>query len=172
MTPGCVSILAAMARNRVIGNNNRLPWYLSEDLKRFKSLTMGHTIVMGRKTYDSIGRVLPGRANVIVTNQLDLEIPGAIVVHTLADALRRCDPASENELFIIGGAKLYEQTIELAQRIYLTEIQQDFDGDAYFPDFNREKWMEISREKHVAEGNADERLEYHFVILERKKYLK
>lgn len=177
MNQVCISILVAMASNRVIGNHNTLPWHLSEDLKRFKSLTMGHAIIMGRKTYDSIGRILPGRINVVVTNQIKLEIPGAIVVHTVEDALKQHDLSvqQQDEIFIIGGARLYEQTLGLANRIYLTEIQQGFEGDAYFPEFDRNEWVEVSRERHKksgqldATGESNEQLEYHFVVYERKR---
>lgn len=168
-----VSLLAALAANRVIGKNNTLPWHLPEDLKRFKSLTMGHTIVMGRKTHESIGRVLPGRRNVVVSRQIDLIAPGAVVVHSLQAALEQGNSASAtaDELFIIGGAKLYEQTLALAQRMYLTEIQQDFEGDAYFPEFNCAEWIEVARERHMSAGTMP--LAYHFVVLERKcKYAK
>lgn len=172
MKPVRLSILAAVARNGVIGKCNTLPWHLPEDLKHFKSLTMGHTIIMGRKTYDSIGRILPGRTHVIVSHQTDLRIPGAIVVHTLEDALQQHEPNAlpqqESELFIIGGARLYEQTLGLVQRLYLTEIQQDFDGDAFFPEFDRCEWSETSRERHISDGKNGIPLEYHFVILDRK----
>ena len=163
-----VSLLAALAANRVIGKNNTLPWHLPEDLKRFKSLTMGHTIVMGRKTHESIGRVLPGRHNVVVSRQTGLIVPGAVVVHSLQAALEQVDSASAtaDELFIIGGAILYEQSLALAQRMYLTEIQKDFEGDARFPEFNRDDWIELSRERHVSAGTMQ--LTYHFVVLERK----
>ncbi|MCW5619131.1 MAG: dihydrofolate reductase [Nitrosomonas sp.] len=172
MKPVRLSILAAVARNGVIGKCNTLPWHLPEDLKHFKSLTMGHTIIMGRKTYASIGRVLPGRVNVIVTSQPDFRVPDAIVVHTLEAALQQREPGvlskQEDELFIIGGARLYEQTLGLVQRLYLTEIQQDFDGDAFFPEFDRREWSEISRERHISDGKTGIPLEYHFVILDRK----
>ncbi len=173
MTPVRLSILAAVARNGVIGKCNALPWYLPEDLKHFKSLTMGHTIIMGRKTYASIGRVLPGRTNVIVSSQTDLRIPDAIVVHTLEDALQQRAPDTlskqQRELFIIGGTRLYEQTLGLVQRLYLTEIQRDFDGDAFFPEFDRREWLEVSRERHMSNGKTGMPLEYHFVILDRKQ---
>ncbi len=170
MKPVRLSILAAVARNGVIGKCNTLPWHLPEDLKHFKSLTMGHTIVMGRKTYASIGRVLPGRTNVIVSHQTDFRIPDAIVAHTLEDALQQRGPDTlrqESELFIIGGARLYEQTLELAQRLYLTEIQREFDGDAFFPEFDRREWFEVSRERHISNGRTGMPLEYHFVIFDR-----
>ncbi len=168
MKPVHLSILAAVARNGVIGRHNALPWHLPEDLKHFKALTLGHTIIMGRKTYASIGRVLPGRVNVIVTRQQDFHAPDAIVVHTLEDALH-WQGGQNDALFIIGGARLYEQTLGLAQRLYLTEIQQDFEGDTFFPAFDRSDWIEASRERHVSDGKASMPLEYHFVVLDRKQ---
>ncbi len=168
MTPLHLSILVAMAKNRVIGRNNRLPWHLPADLKHFKFLTMGQTIVMGRKTYESIGKPLPGRANVIITRQMDYEVPGAMVVNSLEDALLICEETStgHSENFIIGGEKLYQQALKICQRMYITEIQRDFDGDVFFPEFDRNEWEETQRDKHIAE-DADN-LEYHFVVLERK----
>ena len=168
MTPLHLSILVAMAKNRVIGRNNRLPWHLTADLKHFKFLTMGQTIVMGRKTYESIGKPLPGRANVIITRQADYEVPGAMVVHSLEDALLICEETSNghSENFIIGGEKLYRQALKICQRMYITEIQRDFDGDVFFPEFDRSEWEETQRDKHIAENEGG--LEYHFVVLQRK----
>ena len=162
------SILVAMAKNRVIGRNNALPWQLSPDLKRFKQLTMGHHIVMGRKTYESIGRLLPGRTSVIVTRQPDYQVPGAIVAGSIAEALKVCSEGKEmnQESFVIGGAEIYQQALGLCQRMYVTEIQQEFDGDALFPEFDPQEWREISREKHRLD--EDDGLEYHFVVLDRK----
>lgn len=158
-----VSIIAAMARNRVIGINNTLPWHLSADLKHFKMLTMGHCIIMGRKTYESIGRPLPGRTNVIITRQPGYQAPGAIVAGSVDEALQACGGYAES--FVIGGAELYRQTLGHCQRMCLTEIQQDFDGDTFFPEFSREQWRETSREKHRLDDASQ--LEYHFVVLER-----
>jgi dihydrofolate reductase len=168
MSPPRFSILVAMAKNRAIGKNNALPWRLSPDLKRFKQLTMGHHIVMGRKTYESIGRLLPGRTSVIVTRQPDYRVLGAIVVGSIAEALKVCGEGKEmnQESFIIGGAEIYQQALGLCQRMYVTEIQQEFDGDALFPEFDPQEWREISREKHrLDEGDG---MEYHFVVLDRK----
>lgn len=163
-----LSILVAMAKNRVIGKSNQLPWHLPADLKHFKLLTMGQTIVMGRKTYESIGRPLPGRENIIITRQLGYEVPGATVVNSLQDALLICEESSafNRESFIIGGEKLYRQTLDICQRMYVTEIQSDFDGDVFFPEFDRSDWEEIQRHKHITENGAH--IEYHFVILDRK----
>jgi dihydrofolate reductase len=168
MTPPHISILVAMAKNRVIGRNNALPWQLPPDLKRFKELTMGHHIVMGRKTYESIGRPLPGRTSVIITRQPDYQVPGAIVVASIDQALKICSAGKEvdQEIFVIGGAQIYRQSLGLCQRIYITEIQQEFDGDTLFPELNQQVWREISREKHRL--NDDDGLEYHFVVLDRR----
>lgn len=175
MRSSSLSILVAMAKNGVIGKNNGLPWHLPADLKHFKSLTMGHTLIMGRKTYESIGRPLPGRTNIIVTSQTDFKVTGTIVVHSLDEALLMgtlSDTSSQNcERFIIGGANLYRQTIALSQRMYITEIQRAFDGDTYFPAYDPEEWREKSRERHFLDDKTTDAppLEYHFVILERKK---
>lgn len=168
MTTLRLSLLVAMARNRVIGRNNKLPWHLPADLKHFKFLTMGQTIVMGRKTYESIGRPLPGRANIIVTRQTGYEVPGAIVVNTIDDALLICERTGSinGENFIIGGEELYRQTLKICQRIYITEIQRDFEGDAFFPEFDPNEWEEKQRDRHISENDTN--LEYHFVVLDRK----
>jgi dihydrofolate reductase len=161
-----LSILAAMASNHVIGRNNALPWHLSADLKRFKSLTMGQIIIMGRKTYESIGRPLPGRINLIVSRQSGFSVSGATVIGSVEEALAACSPYQDKEIFIIGGAELYQQTLMRCQRLYLTEIQKEFEGDAFFPEFNQHDWYEVSREMHTQEEDGG--LEYHFVVLDRK----
>ncbi len=168
MTPLRFSILVAMANNRVIGRDNRLPWHLPADLKHFKFLTMGQTIVMGRKTYESIGKPLPGRANVIVTRQMDYEAPGAVVVNSIEDALQVCEETSMGnaENFIIGGEKLYRQALKFCQRMYVTEILRDYEGNVFFPEFDKNEWEEKQRDKHISAKDDD--LEYHFVIYERK----
>ena len=165
-----LSILVAMAKNRVIGKDNALPWRLPSDLKRFKTLTMGHPIVMGRKTYESIGKPLPGRTCIVVTRQSGYEVGGAIVVGSVAEALDTCykkkTSDTEAESFVIGGTEIFRQTLPLCDRLYITEIQRDFDGDVLFPKFNHDEWREISREKyHLDEDNG---LEYDFVVLDRK----
>lgn len=143
-----LSVIAALARNRVIGRDNDLPWHLPEDLKRFRALTMGHHIVMGRKTYESLGRLLPGRTTVVVTRNSHYQVPGAIVVNSLEQALQAC--GDDPEIFLIGGAELYQQSLALAGRLYLTEIDADFEGDAYFPEFVAAHWRETAREKHIS----------------------
>ena len=156
-----LSVIAAMAKNRVIGIDNTLPWHLPEDLRHFKTLTMGHHIVMGRKTYESIGKPLPGRVTVIVTRDADYCAEGCVIAHSLDDAIAAC--GDDTEIFFVGGAQFYAQVLPRAQRLYLTEIQADYAGDAYFPAFDMADWREDAREHHVsAQG-----LGYHFVTYRR-----
>jgi dihydrofolate reductase len=145
-----LSVIAAVARNGTIGHDNALPWHLPEDLKRFKALTMGHHIIMGRKTYESLGRLLPGRTTVIVSRNQAYAVEGAKVVNSLEQAIRAC--AGDEEIFVIGGAELYRKALPVAGRLYLTEIDEDFDGDAQFPEYPRSAWREIARERHVSSG--------------------
>ncbi len=163
MTRPRISILVAMARNRTIGVNNTLPWRCPEDLKRFKALTMGHHIVMGRKTYDSIGKPLPGRITVVVTRNRNLKIEGCLIAHSLQEAIDAC--AEEAEIFIVGGAELYTQALPIADTLYITEILQDVAGDAHFPEFDVTHWREFSREPHQQE--TPQPLQYHFVTYRR-----
>lgn len=156
-----ISIIAAIAKHRVIGLNNTLPWHLPEDLKRFRALTMGHHIVMGRKTYESLGRLLPGRTTVIVSRNKNYTVPGAFVAESLNAALALC--RGDEEVFVIGGAELYRDAIPLANRLYLTEIDADFEGDAYFPEFERAEWIETARESHLS---ADD-LQFAYVTCDR-----
>lgn len=159
-----VSLIVAMAKNRVIGVNNTLPWRLPADLKHFKALTMGHHIVMGRKTYESIGKPLPGRTSVVVTRNAGYSAPGVIVVNSLPSAISAC--GDDDEIFVIGGAEFYLQAITLADRIYLTEIDADIHGDAYFPEFKRDEWLELSRERH--NQLEPQPLQYQFVVYHRR----
>ncbi|MDD5388448.1 MAG: dihydrofolate reductase [Gallionellaceae bacterium] len=156
-----VSVIAAMARNRVIGIDNALPWRLSEDLKHFKALTMGHHIIMGRKTYESIGKPLPGRTTVIVTRDPAYRVEGCLTAHSLDAAIAAC--AGDGEVFFVGGAELYAQVLPRADRLYLTEIQADYVGDAWFPEFDRALWREAERRENV----NPEGLAYHFVTYRR-----
>lgn len=156
-----LSLIAAMASNRAIGLRNTLPWHLPEDLKRFKALTMGHHIVMGRKTYDSIGKLLPGRDTVIVTRNADYAVPGCLAVNSLDAALTVSH--GDDEVFFVGGAELYRQALPIAHRIYLTEIQRVFDGDAFFPEFDKSQWIETARDK---QRTMD--FEYHYVVYDRQ----
>ncbi len=149
MTQARLSILVAMASNRTIGVNNSLPWRCPEDIKRFKALTMGHHMIMGRKTFDSIGKPLPGRTTVVVTHNREIKIDGCIIAHSLQDAIAAC--AGDENPFIVGGAELYAQALPLADTLYITEIHQDISGDAHFPEFNRSEWQEVSREARQQE---------------------
>jgi len=158
-----LSIIAAMARNRVIGIANRLPWHLPEDLQHFKRLTMGHHILMGRKTFESIGRALPGRVTVILTRDCRYAAPGCLTAQGLREAIALC--GDDPEVFVVGGAELYAQAMSLADRLYLTEIQREYEGDARFPQFDLELWAEEAREKHTSPLG----LEYHFVRYQRRR---
>jgi dihydrofolate reductase len=164
MTVTRISILVAMAQNRTIGINNTLPWRCPEDLKRFKALTMGHHMVMGRKTFDSIGKPLPGRTTVVVTRNRDLKIEGCVIAHSLQEAIAACK--QDEEIFIVGGAELYAQALPLAHTLYITEIRQEVAGDAHFPQFDRTHWQEISREQRSQE--TPQPLEFDFVTYRRK----
>jgi len=142
------ALVAALARNRVIGVGNRLPWRLPEDLARFKRLTMGAPVIMGRKTRESIGRPLPGRRNIVVTRAPEASWEGCVVAHSLADALALARDAGE--AFVIGGAELYAQALPGADRLYLTLIDADYAGDAWFPEFDAAAWREVARASGVS----------------------
>lgn len=148
-----LSIIVAVANNHVIGLQNTLPWHLPEDLKRFKALTMGHHIIMGRKTYESLGRLLPGRTTVIVTRNQHYQVEGAMVVHSVEQALAAC--RGDEEAFLIGGAELYQQGFAHADKLYMTEVDTDVDGDAFLPSFDLTQWQEIERVQHQAENGLD-----------------
>ncbi len=137
-----LSLIVAVARNGVIGKDNRLPWHIPEDLKRFRALTMGHHIIMGRRTWESIGRPLPGRTSVVITRDADYTASGAQVVHSLTEAVAGC--AGDAEAFVIGGAEIYREALPHADRVYLTEVMADYPGDVSFPALGPE-WREISR---------------------------
>ena len=159
-----IAIVVAMAKNRTIGINNTLPWRIPADLQHFKTLTMGHHMIMGRKTFESIGRPLPGRTTVVVTRARNLKIDGCIVAHSLQEAVAAC--ASDPQIFVVGGADIYAQALGLTGTLYVTEIQQDVAGDAWFPEFDRSEWQEMSREAHHQE--TPQALDYHFVEYQRK----
>lgn len=158
-----LSIIVAMAANRTIGIDNTLPWRCPEDLKHFKALTMGHHMIMGRKTFDSIGKPLPGRTTVVVTRNRDLKIEGCIVAHSLEEAIAAC--AGDDEIFIVGGAELYAQALPLTGTLYITEIQMDVQGDAHFPEFDHSAWQEIARDQRSQQ--EPQPLDYHFVTYRR-----
>ena len=140
-------MIAAMARKRVIGRENAMPWHLPEDLKHFKRLTLGHPVVMGRKTYESIGRPLPGRENIVITRSASLALPGVRVVTSLNEAL---ELTQGKPAFVIGGAEIYRLALPLADCLHLTEIDIDVDGDTFFPEFDRSEWEQAAREESPA----------------------
>lgn len=161
-----ISIIVAMASNRVIGLNNQMPWHLSADLKRFKSITMASPILMGRKTFESIGRPLPGRTNIIISRNPDYRQAGCLIADSIeAGITAGCRIA--DEIFIIGGSALYETLLTQAQTIYLTEIKKDFPGDTFFPYFNPSHWLEQERDDIVDDPTAG--FDYSFVKLIRTR---
>jgi len=162
MTMKKLSLIVAVADHGVIGINNRMPWHLPEDLKRFKALTMGHHIIMGRKTYESLGRLLPGRTTVIVTRNPEYAVEGALIAHSLDEALALC--ADDSEPFLIGGAQLYKAGLARATEIYLTRVHADFAGDAYLPEFDLSAWDELSTERLTSEKG----LAYSYIHYRRK----
>ena len=159
-----LSIVVAMDSNRLIGKDNGLPWHLPADLAFFKKLTTGNTILMGRKTFDSIGRPLPNRCNIIITRNADIEIAGCEVVNSIEKALSLVQ--SETEVMVIGGAKLYQQILPIADRLYITQVEGEFDGDTYFPHYDEDDWLEVSCESH--QPDEINKHAYHFITFKRK----
>ena len=157
-----VSSIVAISENHVIGKDNKLLWYLPNDLKHFKEITSGHTIIMGRKTFDSVGKPLPKRRNIIITRQ-DIAIEGCEVVKSIEAALELCK--DEKEVFIVGGAEIYKQSMKFTDRIYLTIVHQNFEGDSFFPEINKEEWNEVSREDF--EPDEKNLIPYSFITFER-----
>ena len=159
-----LSLIAAVARNRVIGKNNQLLWHLPEDMKHFREVTRGKPVIMGRKTWESLPekfRPLPERHNIVVSRNLDYKAPGATLVSSLEDAIDLT--RSADETFVIGGETLYRQALAQAHRLYLTEIDQNYEGDAFFPEVSPKNWIEVSRQK----GNESGELRYSFVEYRR-----
>lgn len=160
-----LSAIAAMSENRVIGIDNQLPWHLPADLKHFKTLTTGHPILMGRKTYESIGRPLPNRTNIIITRNADFTAPGCVVVTSIDHAMTHAAKENVQEIFIIGGAEVYKQLLPHVQCIYLTIVHEQFEGDAFFPELDVKEWKETARETHAADENNE--YSYSFITLSR-----
>lgn len=158
-----ISIIVAASRNNVIGKDNQLIWRLSADLKRFKALTTGHTIIMGRKTFDSIGKPLPNRTSVIITRQEDYKQEGCTVVHSLEEALEAAK--DQEKVFIIGGGTIYEQALDKADELYLTLVHKEFDGDTFFPEIKMSEWESVTRKDCM----PDEKNEYPYSFIDYKR---
>ena len=161
-----VSLIVAMDEKGGIGKQNQLPWHLPSDLKRFKKITMGHHLVMGRKTYETIGKPLPGRSMIVVSHQKNYSAIGCLVVNSLKSAIELVDEKHESELFVIGGGEIFHQAINLADRIYLTVVHTDADADVFFPNYDLSHWDLISEENGINDS-ADEHSS-DFKILTRK----
>ena len=154
-------LVAAVAANGIIGAKGRLPWHIPEELKHFKKLTLGHPVIMGRRTWESLKGPLPQRENIVVTRQAGYEAPGAAVANSLEGALAMC--AGESVAFVIGGTELFKESLPLANGMVLTEIQRDYEGDTWFPKWDRKQWKESQREAHTAENGV----RFDFVLYER-----
>lgn len=165
-----VSLIVAMSENRVIGRQNQMPWHLPDELKYFKRVTMGKPVLMGRNTFESIGKPLPGRDNIIITRNADYEADGISVVTSVEDALDLADSLSGNdpiaEAMVIGGAQIFAATLPIADRLYLTEVHAIIDGDVFFPEFPRERWRVVARDEHAAD--AKNPYAYSVLVLERR----
>lgn len=163
-----ISIIVAVAPNNVIGRDNTLIWHLPADMKYFKEKTTNHCIITGRKNYESIPekfRPLPNRTNIVITRQTEYKAPGAIVVDTLEKAIAKAKEIEKEEIFIIGGGEIFKQSMEITDRLYLTKVEGNFEGDVFFPEFNLKEWKEVYRE----DCRADEKnkYDYSFIILDR-----
>jgi len=160
-----LSAIAAMAENNTIGLNNSLPWHLTADLKRFKAITTGRPIIMGRKTFLSIGRPLPNRTNIVITRDRGFKAEGCLIANSIDDAIALAEQHATDEVFVIGGEEIYRQLLPKVSRLYLTIVHHPFEGDAYFPTLMPGEWQEVSRERHASD--LDNPYEYSFVGMER-----
>jgi len=159
-----LSLIVAMTRSGVIGNGGQLPWRLSADLKRFKSLTMGHTLIMGRRTYDSLGRPLPGRTSIVITRQASLQLPAEVlVVHSLTEALQHA--GHDDSPFVIGGGEIFAQALPLAERLHVTWVEAQIDGDTHFPAWKEPDWRLVAEERQFAD--AKNQYDYTFATYNR-----
>jgi dihydrofolate reductase len=156
-----IFLVAAVAANGIIGAAGKLPWHLPEDLKHFKRLTLGRPVIMGRRTWESLPGPLAGRENIVVSTRAGYQAPGAAVASSLEAALALC--AGEDVAFVIGGSRLFQESIPIASGLVLTEIKKDYPGDTWFPDWDRSQWRESQRESHVAAGGT----KFDFVLYER-----
>ena len=155
-----ISLIAAMDKNKVIGKNNSLPWKLPEDMKRFREITQNKPVITGRKTFESIGKPLPNRTNIIITKDKNYNAEGCVVVHSVDESLKVAK--GNEEVMIIGGEQIFREFLPIANKMYLTFIEQEFEGDSYFPEYNKNEWKEIKREEHKNEN-------YKFVFVDLKR---
>jgi dihydrofolate reductase len=158
-----INLIVAIDEKNGIGKNNLLPWHLPADLKHFKIITTGHPIIMGRKTFDSIGKALPNRRNIVISRQSGLEIPGAEVCSSLSNAIELC--VNEKDVFVIGGAQIFDQAISIADALYLTIIHEDFNADVFFPEIKMSEWIEEEKNLH----EPDEKNLYSYSFMKYKK---
>lgn len=159
-----VSIIVAMDKNHGIGLNNRLPWHLPDDLKRFKSITLGHYLIMGRKTYKSIGQALPGRTSIVISRNPDFTAPDCEIATSLEQALALAKSSGEEEAFVIGGSQIFKEALPLADRIYLTEVHVSLPADVYFPEYNPDAWDEQMTEFHPPDGQHPFGFTFHKLV--------
>jgi dihydrofolate reductase len=160
-----LSAITAVAENNVIGKDNALPWRLPADMRYFKNTTMGHAVIMGRKTYDSFGKALPGRTNIVVTTRSSLALPDAVVVHSVEEAVTKAREIEPSEAFVLGGAQIYGEMLPVTDRIYLTRIFESFEGDAFFPRLESGDWELVSEDSH--EPDEKNRYAYSFQLWKR-----
>lgn len=160
-----IAIMVAKASNNVIGKNNELVWHLPADLKHFKTTTAGHYVIMGRKTYESMGKPLPSRLNVIITRNKNYHVEGAVVVHQLEDAIDFARAQHQKLVFILGGGEIYQQAIPIADEMFITEVDHAFEGDTYFPEIDMKPWTESERRDFAPDG--ENRYPYSFVKYSR-----
>ncbi|HEB62497.1 MAG TPA: dihydrofolate reductase [Bacteroidetes bacterium] len=153
-----ISCIVAKTKNNVIGKDNKMPWYISDDLKYFKKITSGHTIILGRKNFESIGKALPNRTNIVLTRDKNFKCNGCIVMDSIEKALKYAYESGENEAFIIGGGQIYDQSVEYWDKMYITEIDTELEGDVFFPEQDKKEWKLISEECH----RKSEKNEYDF----------
>ena len=163
-----LAMIWAMSDNRVIGRDNDLPWRLSADLRHFKAMTLGKPVIMGRRTFESIGRPLPGRTNIVITRRADYQPEGVTVVNdvekALAEGRRAALQEGADEVMVVGGAEIYALLLDQAQRLYITEIHREYQGDAFFPGFDLKRWVETSRDFH--EAGPEDQPAHSFVVLD------
>ena len=159
-----ISFVVAMGKNRVIGKNNSLPWNMPADMKRFRDLTAGKPMIMGRKTYESIGRPLPNRTNIIITRDKNYNVKGCVIAHSIDEAIKAA--GNVPEAMVIGGFQIFKEFFPIANKIYLTIIDNNFEGDTYFPEYTKSEWRETKKEEH--KKDKENPYDYTFLVLERK----